>query len=313
MKPLDRISLIDRIGRELQSRMTYAEIDTYLKAHGVDVKKPTTPGMNSKWVYTKELLGDEKDGVILKIAEELEVPHNYAVADADRALQATFWDASRFRLFLSHLSSFKKTTGLLQAALRAYGISAFVAHVDIEPTREWQDEIEAGLFSMDALAAILMPGFKESSWTDQEVGIAVGRGVLVIPVMRGLEPYGFISKYQGLNANGKSVSEVADAIFRILVGSPKTRTRMLSCLVDSTAQASSEEDAVLMLQHVTSVKDLPSSYLQKLRDAASASSILSKGKALERLNALLAKHKLQPVGNQKPRTGFEEFDDDIPF
>jgi hypothetical protein len=313
MKPLDRISLIDRIGRELQSRMTFAEIDAYLKAHGMDVKKPTTPGMNSKWVYTKELLADEKDGVILNIAEELDVPHNYAVAEPDRALQATFWEASHFRLFLSHLSSFKKTTGLLQATLRGYGISAFVAHVDIEPTREWQDEIEAGLFSMDALAAILMPGFKESNWTDQEVGIAVGRGVLVIPIMRGLDPYGFVSKYQGLNANGKTVAEVADAIFRILVASPKTRARMISCLVECTAQTMSEDDAIAMLEHLTSVKELPSAYLQKLRDAAPTSSTLSSGHVLERLNALLAKHKLQPVGPQKPRTGFEEFDDDIPF
>jgi len=44
--------------------------------------------------------------------------------------------------------------GRLQSSLRRFGISAFVAHVDIDPTKEWQDEIEAALFSMDALAAI---------------------------------------------------------------------------------------------------------------------------------------------------------------
>jgi len=86
------------------------------------------------------------------------------------------------------LSAFKKTTGQLQTALRSYGVSAFVAHVDIEPTREWMSEIEAGLHSMDALVAILMPGFKESNWTDQEVGVAVGRGVLVIRSCVGLNP-----------------------------------------------------------------------------------------------------------------------------
>ncbi len=31
MKVLDRLSLIDRIGRELQSRMTFGEIEIYLK------------------------------------------------------------------------------------------------------------------------------------------------------------------------------------------------------------------------------------------------------------------------------------------
>ena len=43
--------------------MTYAEIETYLKAYGVDTKKPTS-GVNSKWVYSKELLGDETDELI---------------------------------------------------------------------------------------------------------------------------------------------------------------------------------------------------------------------------------------------------------
>ena len=163
----------------------------------------------------------------MRIADELQVPHNYTIVDSGAAVEAAFWEPFHFRLFLSHLSSFKKTTGLLQAALRRYGISAFVAHVDIEPTKEWLAEIEAGLYSMDALAAILMPGFKESNWTDHEVGIAVGRGVLVIPIMRGLNPYGFISKYQGLYAEGKTVATVAGDVFRILVASPKTTSRKL--------------------------------------------------------------------------------------
>jgi hypothetical protein len=211
---------------------------------------------------------------------------------------------------LSHLSTFKKTTGLLQAALRRFGISAFVAHVDIEPTKEWLGEIEAGLYSMDALAAILMPGFKESSWTDQEVGVAVGRGVLVIPIIRGLNPYGFISKYQGLNAQGKSVSAVAQDIFHILVMSPKTRTRMLSCLTETTLQASSTQETVEKLDHLSSVKDLPKAHLEKLRDAALSSPTLSSGDPLVRLNELLAKHNMKHVSTEETQ---HQFDDDIPF
>lgn len=60
MKVLDRLELIDRIGRELQGRMGYSDIALFLKAHGVDTNKPTS-GVNSKWVYSKELLADEPD------------------------------------------------------------------------------------------------------------------------------------------------------------------------------------------------------------------------------------------------------------
>lgn len=310
MKVLERLELVDRIGRELQSRMSYADIDVYLKAYGVNTKKPTS-GANSKWVYVKELLSDEKDELIVRIADELGIVHGFTVSDASVALEASFWEPFHFKLFLSHISSFKKTTSQLQAALRTYGVSAFVAHVDIEPTREWQDEIEAGLYSMDALAAILMPGFKDSNWTDQEVGIAIGRGVLVIPVMRGSTPHGFISKYQGLYAEGKSVGSVAESIFKILLASPKTRTRMLSCLIETTVRASSEEEALQKLGHIGSLPQVPLPFLEQLRESASSSVALSATAPLEALNALLAKHNLKPVVTAQTAEPFD--DDDIPF
>ena len=309
MKALERLELIDRIGRELQSRMGYADIATFLKSHGVDTAKPTS-GVNSKWVYSKELLADEPDARIVRIATELEVPHNHVVADPTRILEATFWEPFHLRLFLSHLSSFKKTTGQLQAALRRYGVSAFVAHVDIEPTREWMDEIEAGLHSMDALLAILMPGFKESDWTDQEIGVAIGRGVLVIPVMKGVRPYGFISRFQGLDSQGKSVAAVAREVFQILVKSPMTRVKMLSCLTETTIQSRSEEEAIEKLHHLGSVKDLPSTYLQKIRESAPVSTVLTAPAPVAELNKLLAAAGLKPVSANKDAF---EVDDSIPF
>lgn len=290
--------------------MSYADIDVYLRAYGVDTKKPTS-GANSKWVYVKELLSDEKDGLVVRIADELGLAHNFAVADADSAFEATFWEPFHFKLFLSHISSFKKTTSQLQAALRTYGVSAFVAHVDIEPTKEWQHEIEASLYSMDALAAILMPGFKDSNWTDQEVGIAIGRGVLIVPIMRGQTPYGFISKYQGLYAEGKTVAEVAGNIFRILATSSKTRARMLSCLVETTVRAASEEEAIQKLKHVASIGQIPPPYLEQLRDSATSSVALSAAGPLKALNDLLARHKLKPMADNQSAEKFA--DDDIPF
>jgi hypothetical protein len=309
MKTLERLELVDRIGRTLQSRMSYAEIEAYLKANGVNTSKQTS-GVNSKWVYTKEQLSNEPEVIILRIANDLDVPHNHVITEPGRTVEATFWEPFHFKLFLSHLSTFKVTTGHLQAELRKFGIWAFVAHVDIEPTREWQDEIEAGLHSMDALAAILMPGFKESNWTDQEVGVAVGRGVLVIPIIRGLNPYGFIAKYQGLKANGKSVGEVAREIFRILLSSPKTRSRMLSCLTETTLQSKSDFEAIFKLRQISAIKDFPIAHLQKLRESAHASSVLMGGKALGELNTLLKARGAEEVTAKKAT---KPIDDDIPF
>lgn len=111
------------------------------------------------------------------------------------------WGADGFRLFLSHKSEVKRETGLLKERLGAYGISAFVAHEDIRPTKAWQDEIENGLSSMDAFVALLTEDFHDSEWTDQEVGFALARGVPVISVQIGRLPYGFIGKFQALRTD----------------------------------------------------------------------------------------------------------------
>jgi hypothetical protein len=309
MKVMERMGLIDKIGRELQSRMTYAEIDVYLRHHSVDTKRPTS-GANSKWVYVKELLGDESEAKIISIADDLDIAHHHLVAGASTVKEPKYWTPFHFRLFLSHLSSFKKRTGQLQSALRKFGISAFVAHVDIEPTREWLSEIEAGLHSMDALAAILMPGFKESNWTDQEVGFAVARGVLVIPVIRELDPYGFISRFQGLQAKGKTVAQVAEEIFQILVASERTRTKMLTCLTDTIIHSAQQEEAVERIDALASLTNVPLDQLERVRVAMGASAVLSAGEARTALVGLLSKYKLKPpvVVDQAA-----SIDEDIPF
>ncbi len=85
--------------------------------------------------------------------------------------------------------------------MATFGISAFVAHQDIQPTKAWQDEIENALTTMDAFVALLTEGFHESEWTDQEVGFALVRGIPVVSVRLGRDPYGFIGKFQALAAS----------------------------------------------------------------------------------------------------------------
>jgi hypothetical protein len=111
------------------------------------------------------------------------------------------WDSEGYRVFLSHKAEVKKETATLKERLNLFGVSAFVAHEDIHPTKEWQDEIENALFSMDTFVALMTDGFHDSIWTDQEVGVAFGRGVPIISVKLGKDPYGFIGKFQALSCS----------------------------------------------------------------------------------------------------------------
>jgi hypothetical protein len=111
------------------------------------------------------------------------------------------WGTQGFRLFLSHKAESKKEVAILKARLRQFGIAGFVAHEDIQPTKAWQDEIESALASMDGFVALMTENFHDSDWTDQEVGYALARGVPIIAVRLGRDPYGFIGKFQALSCS----------------------------------------------------------------------------------------------------------------
>jgi len=124
------------------------------------------------------------------------------------------WGDEGYRVFLSHKNEVKKETAELKEKLKLFGISGFVAHEDIHPTKEWQDEIENALFSMDAFVALMTEDFHESIWTDQEVGVAFGRGIPIISVKLGKDPYGFIGKFQALSCSWESAPK---EIVKILI------------------------------------------------------------------------------------------------
>lgn len=141
------------------------------------------------------------------------------------------WRNEGYRVFLSHKNEVKKETAKLKEDLKLFGISGFVAHEDIHPTKEWQDEIENALFSMDAFVALMTEGFHDSPWTDQEVGVAFGRGVQIIPVKLGKDPYGFIGKFQALSC---SWDTAANKIVRILM----KHDRMLNAYIKAVENCS---------------------------------------------------------------------------
>ncbi len=154
----------------------------------------------------------------------------------------SIWTPNYFRLFLSHTHAHREIAQNLKTTLNSYNVSCFVAHSDIEPTRTWQDEIEEALRTMDALAALLTDDFHASNWTDQEVGFAMGRGVLVIPLRFGQDPYGFIGKFQGYDFKG-IYKEIAEDIISILVQHQATDLRMAQALVRRLEESWTWEDS----------------------------------------------------------------------
>lgn len=160
---------------------------------------------------------------------------------ASASTSADFWKGGFLRLFVSHLSSNKSRMSTLKAGLATWGISAFIAHEDIQASREWRDEVEAGLETMEVLAAVVEPGFKESDWCAQEVGYALGRKVDIIPLRAGLDPFGFFGKYQGIQIKGRLPEQVACDIAQVLLKKPQHREKVIQSMAIAFSALDSEK------------------------------------------------------------------------
>lgn len=180
---------------------------------------------------------------------------------------ATMWRDGYFRLFLSHVSSFKNETSKLAENLAEYGVTGFVAHQDIEPTKEWERELRLALMTCDALACLLTEEFSASKWTDQEVGFAACRGVLVIPIRLGQDPYGFMARYQGYSGVGKASADLARAMVEILAKHPLTRTKMAEALVASFEGANSFSEAKRSVNNLRLVCSWRADLVERVRRA----------------------------------------------
>jgi TIR domain len=223
MRATEKLDLISRIGRELQSRFGYTEIDAYLAEF--KIPPPKDVGTNSKWVYTKVALQGVPTDTVIAIAEDLNLENLHAQHGVS-ALPQNWTGTTKFKLFISHIAKHKERATRLKDCLAPFGISGFVAHEDIHPTLEWQVEIERALYNMDAFLAIHTPGFKDSFWTQQEIGFAVGRGVKIISFKMGEDPTGFISKQQALARRNRTAEEIAQEVDAILSADPLTATKL---------------------------------------------------------------------------------------
>jgi hypothetical protein len=220
MRAIDKMELINKIGRELQSRFTADDLVAFLNVAGL---RPSPYSGGSKRVYAKNVLLGESLDTINKIADELEIRNP---SGAPVGPPRNWGDTPAFRLFISHISTHKGKATRLKDCLTRWGISGFVAHEDIHPTLDWQHEIEKALATMDAFLSMHTPGFSQSIWTQQEIGYAVGRGIKIIPFKMGEDPTGFISKWQALPRRDRSAEQIASEVETILSEDARTAPKL---------------------------------------------------------------------------------------
>jgi hypothetical protein len=230
-----------------QARRYLELVDEVLENYPEGLPEHDPVGKNLRLRLRQARIGRGLDG-------RLELPG--AQAEAEQALEAStegIWIEERIRVFISHTSAHRAAVAQIASHLNRFAFSSFVAHDAIEPTREWQEVIELALRSCDVLVAYVTPDFAQSQWTDQEVGWALGRGAVVVPVKMGADPYGFLGTYQAVQIADPGdpravataiVGAIAVAVFRRQrLGADRLIQPMATAVAEAFCRCATFEDA----------------------------------------------------------------------
>ncbi len=173
---------------------------------------------------------DKKSYCKFKISEletiELNDLLEYLQKRKNKVNNPGFWVENKIRIFISHLAKDKKKASMLASELLKYDLTSFVAHEDIEPNEEWLVKIEEALMTMDVLLVLITEGFKESNWTAQEIGFALGRGVPVISIKNGMDSFGFFGKRQAVVGTGRIAKDIIRDVVEIIKKLPEFQDRI---------------------------------------------------------------------------------------
>lgn len=215
-----RITVI-RECAHLLDKYEWGEIDFILSQFGAPTSNNAHGGKSE---YVLDMLKGEKEATIVGL-------HSYLTQQADGSRPGDSpWTSDRLRLFCSHLATERTHVGEVSRGLERFGIEPFVAHDSIEPSKEWQAVIEAGLQDCDVMVVFLHQGFLASKWCDQEVGWAMGRHIPVLPLNYGAHPHGFLAKLQDQPCVGKAEPFIARDVAAWASKVPALKGRMAASL-----------------------------------------------------------------------------------
>lgn len=282
LSPSDRIKIIAAVATRLDGA-GWSLIDLTLKQFG----QPTTNEWGgSQHDYVIQMLDDASDNALSGLAHHV----GFEIDNPTTVIDPTFWKDGYVRVFISHLATHRQYAGTLKRSLEDYGFTSFVAHTDIHPTQEWQDEILTALSTAEVLLALLHEGFDESAWTDQEVGFAMGRGIPTFSVRFGQDPYGFIGRFQAFNGNGKSCNALAKEVFDALRVHKSMQRRMSEVIVTRFEESGSFADAKANMALLEDLQHWTKDYTERVRKAVKNNSQVADAYGVpEKVKALVKK------------------------
>lgn len=121
-------------------------------------------------------------------------------------------------VFISHAQSDLPLAEYQHRHLSQEGLSVYLASVAMRPGKRWQQSILDNLRSLTWVICLASKAACESPWVMQEMGVAVGTNMKLVPIVWDVTPNslpGWMQQYQAVNLGGASQEEAKAEIVRI--------------------------------------------------------------------------------------------------
>jgi len=144
------------------------------------------------------------------------------------------------KAFLSYNSKDKVIAGRVKVCLEQYGVSVFLAHSDLEGGVQWEREIISQIRTCDVFLPFLTSQFRESQWTDQEVGVGIASSRVIIPLsVKGLKPHGFLARYQAFKFDLEGLNQSCRSVLLAIKNNKKLREKVQNSFIERFVRSGS--------------------------------------------------------------------------
>lgn len=200
------------------------------------------------------------------------------------------------RVFVSHSSDDIEMAMDMKEAMMYLRIKPFLAHSDIEVGESWRDAIRNEITKCDILVPLVTPKFRESEYTEQEIGAAWVLKKPILPVLAdGEKPTGFITEKQGVKYDKEFSGNTACSILKFALSEIHCKERVAAMLVERLVASPSWREANCLISCLESEKTLTEEQVEAM-DKVLESGYLDKAFKKKHLRQLISKHKAKLDG-----------------
>jgi len=122
---------------------------------------------------------------------------------------------------------------------------------------------------MEIMLLFITEGFFDSFWTNQEVGVALGRGIPIISVkmQKNCDPRGFISKIQAVVGSLDKPATTVDQIYKVLAEKLGQEERIRKAIVQAFVDSSNFDESKKRFERLKNIRSLDEADIQQIIDA----------------------------------------------